>query len=146
MINFNKYKTKYRYNDGDSVFIIYYKNQIFKGEAFCHSEDSDMESERVGLTIAEARANIAVMRFIRDFEIKPQLKILQHLYSNMQNSKYYNSKSYESKMLRKQIGVIRKELTAINNDIADEQQFIKDYINGKDTLYKKLRGSRTNNS
>jgi len=35
--------------------------------------------------------------------------------------------------------VIEKELAAINNDIADEQKFIKDYIEGKDKLYKRLR-------
>ena len=57
----------------------------------------------------------------------------------MRTSKYYNPNSYEAKMLRSQIRAIEKELTTINNGIADEQKFIKDYIEGKDKLYKRLR-------
>lgn len=129
----------YGYADGNAVFIIYYKGQKFVGKATCHPDDLDMESERVGLTIAETRAAIKVHRFIRDYEVKPQLKILQHLHSNMKTSKFYNPNSYEAKMLRSQIRAIEKELTTINNCIADEQKFLKDYITGKDKLYKRLR-------
>ena len=99
----------------------------------------DFESERVGLTIAEARANIKVLRHMRDCEVKPQLKILNHLLSNMKTSKSYNPISYEAKMLRSQIRTIEKELATISNAIADEQKFIKDYIDGKDKMYKRLR-------
>lgn len=129
----------YGYTDGNAVFIIEYKGQKFVGEATCHPDDRDMESERVGLTIAEARAAIKANCFVRDFEIKPQLKVLQHLYSNMRTSKYYNPNSYEAKMLRSQIRAIERELTTINNTIADERKFVKDYVNGKDKLYKRLR-------
>ena len=129
----------YGYVDGSAVYIIEYKGQRFVGEATCHPDDLDMESERVGLTIAEIRASIKVQRFIRDYEVKPQLKILQHLYSNMKTSKYFNPISYEAKMVRSQIRAIEKELAAINNDIADEQKFLKDYLDGKDKLYKRLR-------
>ena len=57
----------------------------------------------------------------------------------MKYSKKFNPKSYEAKMLRNQIRALEKELTTLNNEIADEQKFIKDYINGKDKLYKRLR-------
>ena len=119
--------------------IIYYNGHAFDGTAICHDEDKDFESERVGLTIAESRANIKVLRHIRDCEIKPQLKVLNHLLANMKTSKYYRPNSYEAKMLRSQIRAIEKELTTIKNGIADEQKFIKDYIEGKDKLYKRLR-------
>lgn len=129
----------YEYNKGSAKCIINYKGFDFIGCAKCHPEDEDMESERVGMTIAETRASIKVINFIRDYEVKPQLKILNHLYSNMRRSKYYNPNSYEAKMLRSQIRVIEKELATINNQIADERKFVKDYIDGKDKLYQRLR-------
>lgn len=133
------YKTNYSYSEGNAKFTINYHGQVFVGTAKCHPEDSDFESARVGLTIAEARANIEVLRHIREYELKPQLKILNHLYANIKTSKYYNPTSYEAKMLRSQIRAIKKELATINNEIADEQKFVKDYISGKDKLYGKLR-------
>ena len=134
-----KYENKYTYDHGVSLFVIYYNGHAFDGTAICHDDDKDFESERVGLTIAESRANIKVLRHIRDCEIKPQLKVLNHLLANMKTSKYYRPNSYEAKMLRSQIRAIEKELTTIKNGIADEQKFIKDYIEGKDKLYKRLR-------
>ena len=130
---------KFIYSDGNSMCVIKYKGLTFTGTAVCHEDDRDFMSERVGMSIAECRANIELLRFIRDHEIKPQLKILNHLLSNMRNSKHYNPISYEAKMLRSQIRVIEKELAATNNSIADEQKFLKDYIDGKDKLFKRLR-------
>ena len=124
---------------GIAQCLIKYNGIYCDGKAHCHPDDMDFESERVGLTIAEARANIKVLRFMRDYEIKPQLKILTHLYSNMKTSTHFNPISYEAGMLRSQIRAIEKELATINNAIADEQKFIKDYINGKDKMYKRLR-------
>lgn len=129
----------YEYNEGSAKCIINYNGLDFIGMAKCHPEDEDMESERVGMTIAETRASVKVISFIRDYEVKPQLKILNHLYANMRRSKYYNPNSYEAKMLRSQIRVIEKELATINNQIADERKFVKDYIDGKDKLYQRLR-------
>ena len=134
-----KENIEYGYVNGSAVYIITYNGYRFVGEATCHPDDMDFESERVGLTIAETRANIKALRHIRDCEVKPQLKILNHLLSNMRASKSYNPISYEATRLRSQIRAIEKELAAINNDIADEQKFIKDYIDGKDKMYKKLR-------
>lgn len=134
-----KDNTSYGYVNGSAVYIIEYNGYKFVGEATCHPDDLDFESERVGLTIAEARANIKVLRHMRDCEVKPQLKILKHLYDNMRSSMKHNIYSYEAKMMRSQIRVIEKELATINNAIADEQKFIKDYIDGKDKMYKRLR-------
>lgn len=130
---------EYTYNDGVATCVIFYKGHSFIGEARCHPDDEDMESERVGLTIAETRASIKVMKFIRDFEIKSQLNVLNHLNKNVQNSKYYNKNSYEARMIRRQLHAIEKELTMLNNELTDEKLFLKEYINGKDKLYKKLR-------
>lgn len=115
-----KENTEYGYVNGSAVYIITYNGYRFVGEATCHPNDLDFESERVGLTIAEARANIKVLRHMRDCEIKPQLKILKHLYNNMRSSTHHNIYSYETKMMRSQIHVIERELATINNAIADE--------------------------
>ena len=119
--------------------LMIYNGQAFEGGAKCHPDDMDMVSERTGCCIAEARAMIKAMRFKRDYEIAPQLKILNHLYSNMSTSKYFNPKSYEATMLRSQIENIKNQLDTINKDIADEKKYLKEYIQKKDTLYKRLR-------
>lgn len=113
--------------------------QAFEGGAKCHPDDMDMISERTGCCIAEARAYIKALRFKRDHEIQPKLDVLRHLYSNMQTSKYFNPKSYEAKMLRSQIGAIEKELTAVNEDLAEEKKYLKEYIDKKDKFYQRLR-------
>jgi hypothetical protein len=137
-----KGNTEYNYADGYAVYIITYNGYRFVGEAICHPDDKDFESERVGLTIAETRANIKVLQFIRKFEIKPQLKILNHLYANMKTSTHFTPDSYEAKMLRSQIHAIEKELAILNNDIIYEKKFIKDYTEGKDKMYQRLRAKK----
>ena len=137
-----KDNAEYGYVNGSAVYIINYNGYRFVGEATCHPDDMDFESERAGLTIAEARANIKALRHMRDCEIKPQLKVLNHLYSNMKTSKSFNPISYEAKMVRSQIRAIEKELATINNGIADEQKFVMDYIAGKDKMYKRLRAKK----
>lgn len=129
----------FEYTDGKSVCTIDYKGIKFTGTAYCHPDDEDFKSERVGLCIAEARANIKVLRFKKNFEIMPQLQILEHLYHNIQRGKYYNENSYETKMLRSQIRAIEKELAVADNDLAEEEQYLNEYITNKEKLYKKLR-------
>ena len=75
----------------------------FTGVAQCHPDDEDMMSEKVGCEIAYARATINSLIHARDNVIKPSLKALKQLYYSMKNSKHYNSKSYENKMLWSQI-------------------------------------------
>lgn len=133
------YTVDYEYTEGYASYTIVYGDYRFIGEATCHLEDMDFVSERVGLTIAETRANIKFLRHIRNCEFLPQFKILKHLYSNIQTSKSYNPNSYEAKMLRSQIHAIEKDLAAINKEIDYEKKFLKDYINGKDKMFKRLR-------
>lgn len=130
---------KFEYKDGDAICTIQYKNQIFIGKAVCHPDDLDFESERTGLFIAETRAIIKGLQFQRECEIKPALNILYHLYGNMATSKNFNPKSYEAKMIRSQIKVLENDLAAINADLANERKNLKEYIDKKDILYKKLR-------
>lgn len=130
---------RFDYEEGCAMCIIKYKNKDFKGFAFCHPDDADMESERTGCCIAEARAYIQVQCFKRTYEIKPQLDILYHLYHNMSRGKNFNPKSYEAKMVRSQIKALEKDLAAVNQIIADERKYLKEYIDQKEKLYQKLR-------
>jgi hypothetical protein len=57
----------------------------------------------------------------------------------MATSKNFNPKSYEAKMIRSQIKVLENDLAAINADLANERKNLKEYIDKKDILYKKLR-------
>ena len=135
----NSKNVTFEYVDGKSICTIEYKGIKFTGTAYCHPDDADFMSERVGLCIAEARANIKILRFKKNFEITPQLNVLQHLYGNMKRSKYFNVNSYEAKMMRSQIRAIEKELAVANNDLTTEVQYLNEYISSKEKLYKRLR-------
>lgn len=124
--------------------LIIYKGQAFEGGAKCHPDDMDMVSERTGCCIAEARAMIKLMRFKRDYEIKPALKAIKHLHGNMQTSTKYNKQSYEAKVVYNQLKALQKELDAINSDINEEKKYLKEYIDKKDIFYNRLRTKNNN--
>lgn len=107
--------------------------------AYCHPDDREFGSERVGCFIAEMRATIKYLQFKRDYEIKPALKTIKHLYDNIKTSKNYNPKSYETKMIRRQIRNLEKEINTINYDINSEKQYLFEYIQNKEILYDKYR-------
>ena len=129
----------FNYNDGKAECIIRNKNNVFVGEAYCHPKDDDFKSERVGLCIAEARAYIKQLCHKRDNILLPQLQILNHLYDNISRSKNFEPKSYEAKMIRSQIKAIEKNLATINTEIQDERHFLKEYIDGKENFYQRIR-------
>lgn len=129
----------YDENLGWARCLVSYNEMSFEGGAACHPEDKDFANERVGLTIAESRATIKALRYIRDHELKLQIDILKHLYSNIQTSKNHNPKSHESRRIRSQIRALEEEKKIIDNAIADEKKTLRDYIDGKDKLYKRLR-------
>ena len=133
------YTTDYEYGYGTAYFMIHYKGQVFMGVAKCHPDDADMESERTGLTIAEARAYIKLKKFQKKFEIEPVVNAYRHILKNIQTSTKHNPKAYESCMLRSQLAHWEDKLEEINTDIADEERSLQDYIKQKDKLYQKLR-------
>jgi hypothetical protein len=42
-------------------------------------------------------------------------------------------------MIYRQLQYLEKELATINTDIADEEKYLKEYIDKKDKFYKRLR-------
>ena len=139
-----KEKIDYRYTeeDGHAQVIIHYKNKTFYGEAICHENDIDFKSRRTGLTIAEDRAFINYMKYICDNEIKPKIAALKQLYYSMKHSRQFNPKSYEAKMLYRQIRNYEEDLNNIKAAIEDTKNRLNKFIEDKDKFYKKLREKR----
>lgn len=114
---------------------------VFLGTAKCHPDDETMASEHIGLEIANARAQLNIIRSVRDNELKPQLKILKHLYSNIKTSKQFNPKSYEATMLRRQIKHLESELSIVKDIISDYKNYIEEMGNAVSS-YKIVRERR----
>ena len=118
------------------------KNQ-FVGEAICHDQDGDMKSEKTGCEIAAKRALIQYLTHIRDNELTPRLKALNQLYYNMKHSNHFNEKSYENKMLQRQIRMTKDDLATIKEELATTKQELNEYISKKEEFYQKVRKQRT---
>lgn len=119
--------------DGDNVYI---------GTAQCSEQDQDMKSEKTGCYIAECRAQINYLTHVRDNELKPALKALNILYYSMNQSKQFNSNSYENKMLQRQIHALEFDLTVVKDMLAQEKQNLKEYLNQKAKAYARIRDLR----
>jgi len=128
--------------NGIASCIITYKDRSFVGIATCHPEDEDMKSSLTGQQIAEHRATIEYLKFIRDCEIKPELKSLNQLYFTMAHSKKFNPKSYENKRLQTSIHMAKSDLEAVNKMIDNERKKMYQYINQKEAIYRLLRSKR----
>lgn len=132
---------KYFFDDvnGEAACTIRYKNILFTGEAKCHPDDDDFMSDKTGCFIAEVRANIKVLKYRRNNELIPILRAFEHVQSNMDTSTKYAPKSYEAKMIHRQIKALKRQIAEVDAAIADEEAYLKKYINDKEKLYQRLR-------
>ena len=124
---------------GTATCTLFYKNYEFTGIANCHPDDKDMMSKLTGQTIAEYRATLKYLRFIRDCELQPQLKSLKQLYYSMNHSKYFNPKSYEVKMLYRQINQLTEDLKENKYLIDLTKSQLDAYLTTKERDHKQLR-------
>ena len=115
--------------------------KVYTGFAQCHPDDMDMSSEKTGCEIALRRAKINALRGYRD-ELKTALKTLNQLYYSMNKSKRFNEKSYENKMLQRQIRQISFDLDTTKEMIAGEKLSLNAYIKSKDVFYVQTRKRR----
>lgn len=136
-IEFKHYK-----ETGISVCKIKDKDLTFVGKAKCHPDDEDMKSEKVGCEIAYSRAVIEALKHKRDCVIKPSLRALRQLYFSMKNSKKFNPKAYETKMMWRQIQNWQFDLTTINEMLATERKNLHKYITEKEKFYESIRKNR----
>lgn len=126
-------------NTGTAFATIFYQNYTFTGEAQCHPDDRDMMSKLTGQTIAEYRATLKYLRFIRDCELQPQLKALKQLYYSINRSKYFDPKSYEAKMLYRQMSLLKEDLKENKYLIDLTKAQLEAYLIGKEHDHQQLR-------
>ena len=141
-------KTEFEWNEelgAATCVLIDDKQRIVVGHAQCHDDDRDMISERTGCEIAYRRARIEHLRMVREAELKPALQALKQLYYSMKHSSHFNPKSYENKMLQRQIRLFEFDLATTKEIIASEQRFLKEYIQGKDKVHNRIRKAKQNN-
>lgn len=130
---------------GTASCILTYDQKQFVGTAKCHPDDKDMMNANTGYEIATRRASIQVYRYHRD-TLKSQLQVLNQLYYAMSTSKHFNPKSYENRMLQKQINLIKTDLNTIKEMIVETQNSLKEYIKLKDDFYVAIRKNRAKKS
>ena len=130
--------------NGTAFCTIFYKNYTFTGEAQCHPDDRDMMSKLTGQSIAEARAALKYLRFIRDCEVRPQLKSLYQLYYSMKHSSKFAPRGYEAKMLYKQIHHLENDMAEIKIEIQKVKKFLYDYIEQKEKDHKGKKAKKRN--
>ena len=139
-----KDKTKMSWDPekGVATYTIVYKGKEITGISQCHPDDGDMKNEFTGLAIAEYRALIKLGKFIRANELRPQLKILNHLYATMSQRKDFDKKEPNAKLVWRQIKMLEKEISETSRTIALLQTRLLDYIDTKENFYKKVRQHR----
>lgn len=115
--------------------------KVYTGFAQCHPDDEDMKGEKTGCEIALKRAKINALRGYRD-ELKIRLSALNQYYYSMNMSYRFNEKSYENKMLQRQIRQIKFDLDTTKEIIATEELSLRAYIKSKDVFYTQTRKRR----
>ena len=126
---------------GVSSCILSDGEKVYTGFARCHPDDEDMKGEKTGCEIALRRAKIAALRGYRD-ELKIRLSALNQCYHSMNMSYRFNEKSYENKMLQRQIRQIKFDLDTTKEMIATEELSLRAYIKSKDVFYIQTRKRR----
>ena len=111
------------------------------GIAKCHPDDMDMANARTGQEIAYRRAEINAYKKYKD-NIKIRLSALNQLYYSMNQSKHFNPKSYENRILQRQIHFLEDDLATVNDALITLTENLKDYLQKKDTFYKQIRKNR----
>lgn len=122
--------------------IIDESGRTFVGEAVVHEKDMDFASEKTGCTIATTRAAIKYLQSVKRDSLKPQLEALKQLYYSMKHSKNFNPKSYENRMLQRQISIKETDIHTINLEIQKHREFLVNYLNDKETFYQAARRRR----
>lgn len=101
----------------------------------------DMASEKTGCDFAYRRACIKVLQAYKK-ELKTELRALNQLYYSMNRSKYFNPKSYENKMLQRQIHQKQEDIQYVNDSIENTKEELRYIIKEKDKFYQGIRKHR----
>lgn len=131
----------YDEENGTTCCKMEYDGQEFYATAVCAPEDMDVISKKVGQEIAFHRAIIKILQYEK-MRLKHEHDGLKSLYYSIKHSKKFNPKSYEAKMLKHQMHMRENDIDQLKVDIKTTKQYIKNYIEQKDTFHDRLRRVR----
>lgn len=137
-------KFKWDPSTGVATCILNDGKREYVGYAKCAEEDKDMASEKTGCQIALYRAEIEFYKHLRDNEVRPALLAFKHAYSCISQSSHFVSKSYEARMLRREIHRKEFDLELANLMLKDKKRLLKELIDGKEKFYQHIRSNRKN--
>ncbi|MGN1342283.1 MAG: hypothetical protein ACI4VL_03535 [Bacilli bacterium] len=138
----NNNKISFTYDTaGYTVCSLWYDGKEFIGKTFCYPEDIDFWSEKTGCFIAECKANIKKLKYIKA-KLAKEIEILIKTENELKCCKYYNPEHFESKRLQKIIDKKRIDLEELKNCIKEEEEYLHKYIQDKDHFYKKIRSKK----
>lgn len=109
------------------------------GIAECHPDDYPFMSQLTGSMIAGYRAEIDLIKKVNNYEIKPGIDTLKHVYCTMSHSKQYNPKSYEAIRIKKELAHLMDELEENKQTMAYIKNELKEYIDNKEKIYQRIR-------
>lgn len=135
-------KPIYEYKDGCATCIAEDSmGRKFIGKAYCAKEDEDFQNELTGLTIAEMRAKIEAVKTYRN-DLKIKLSALNQLLYSMNQSQYFDPKSYQAKMLYRQIKSLKFDLDIAKHQLASSKLDLYEFIRDKEEMYQRIRKKR----
>ncbi len=127
---------------GIASCIIEYNGKTFCGTATCHPDDVDFKNRTVGQEVAYRRAYIDYLCYVRDCELRPAYNALRQLYYSMKHSTHFNPKSYENKMLQRQIHNYEDDLATFKEMINKHKVSLRLYLAEKEGFYQAIRRNR----
>ncbi len=113
------------------------------GTAQCSPKDRDMLNELTGGEIAEMRARIKYYKYIKNKQLRPELKTLKKFLYTINKSKYYNEKDYPNQMLLRAIKRLEDDIEDVESLIIDTEYELKNYLKYKGEFYQKIRAKRS---
>ena len=125
-------------DNGNTICRLRFDGQVFIGEAKLHPADKDFESEKTGCFIAECKANIKKLKYVKTKLIR-EVTFLKKTYNLLREIEHYDSKA-----LKEQIEENENQIKEIESAISDEKIYLYRYIQEKDAFYKRMRAKRTN--
>lgn len=118
------------------------KQHEFIGVAQCHPDDIDMQNQMTGCEIAFRRAYIKYLKAVRDMEIVPQLNILKHMYTCMEQAADFNPKDNNARLMRRSIENYAAAADVIRENIRNNRNDLYKYMTEKGKLYQSIREKR----
>lgn len=122
------------YTENDIYYcVINYRNHKFIGSTKCVPDDKEYERENIGYTIAEYRAEIKRLQYLRELT-KVEAQALKHL---RETSKAAETNVYHH--LLEQIHQKEQKIELITESINDLRSYVETYIAQKNAINQWLK-------